>query len=74
MTESKKEASAAAAPEPKRITLVYHGPSGQESSMFGRLEPGQYYEADASFAAYLCQRHPEYWAVPSPPESPAAKE
>jgi hypothetical protein len=73
MTESKKTTPTDA---PTRVALVYHGPSGQQSPLFGPLEVGQYYEADASFAAYLCLRHPEYWATPKPktPDAPAAKE
>lgn len=45
-------------------TLRYVGPSGQTSPVFGDLEPGRTYTtADATFAAYLAEKHPDYWQL-----------
>jgi hypothetical protein len=45
-------------------TLRYVGPSGQTSPVFGELEPGRTYTtADATFAAYLAEKHPDYWQL-----------
>ena len=57
-TSSSPAAGAAAAP----ATLRYVGPEGQTSPVFGVLVPGRTYTtADATFAAYLVAKHPEYW-------------
>ncbi|MDP2319565.1 MAG: hypothetical protein Q8O42_09545 [Acidobacteriota bacterium] len=44
--------------------LRYVGPAGQTSPVFGALEPGKLYTtADATFAAYLAEKHPDYWQL-----------
>lgn len=54
--------SSAAAAAGALATLRYVGPPGQTSPVFGALEPGRTYTtADATFAAYLVAKHPEYW-------------
>lgn len=59
-TESSTAAAEAAAP----ATLTFVGPPGQTSPVFGELVPGRTYTtADASFAAYLAETHPEYWQL-----------
>lgn len=45
-------------------TLVYIGPAGQESPLFGVLVPGQSYQAETAFAAYLVAQHPAFWRRP----------
>lgn len=57
-TSTTPAADAAAAP----ATLRYVGPEGQTSPEFGELVPGRTYTtADASFAAYLAEKHPDFW-------------
>ena len=53
--------------EPETTTLVYVGPPGQESPTFGPLIPGESYQADEAFVAYLVTTHPDYWTRPSAP-------
>lgn len=44
--------------------LTYVGPEGQTSPVFGALERGKTYTtADATFAAYLAEKHPDYWQL-----------
>lgn len=47
--------------EPVTSKITYVGPVGQESPLFGALEPGQTYQADEAFAAYLVMTHPDFW-------------
>lgn len=56
-TTSSSAADAAVAP----ARLTYVGPEGQTSPVFGELVPGRIYTADATFAAYLADKHPDYW-------------
>lgn len=49
------------------VSVLYHGPVGQSSVQFGVLEPGKPYHMDVDYAAYLCERHPDYWKRPDPP-------
>jgi hypothetical protein len=59
----------AAADAALTASLVYVGPPGQTSPVFGDLEPGRTYTtADATFAAYLAAKHPEYWQLRSAKE------
>lgn len=54
------------------VTVMYCGPLGQESPMFGPLEPGERYQCEAALAEYLVKRHPDYWKRPAPvPVKPA---
>lgn len=56
--------SAAAGAAATSASLRYVGPSGQTSPVFGALEPGRLYTtADATFAAYLAAKHPDYWQL-----------
>lgn len=57
-TTTSDAADAAVAP----ARLIYVGPEGQTSPVFGELAPGRIYTmADATFAAYLAAKHPDYW-------------
>lgn len=44
--------------------IVYIGPDKAESPVFGLLVVGQRYQAEATFAAYLLERHPDHWQRP----------
>lgn len=48
------------------VAVLYHGPAGQTSPSLGVLEPGVNYQVAEDFAAYLCERHPDYWRMPTP--------
>ena len=62
-----------AAPVASPVTLEWIGPAGQDSPVFGVLEPGERYQcADGEFAAYLCRQHPTYWRLPQTPSRRAA--
>lgn len=57
------ESAAAGAAAPS-ASLRYVGPAGQTSPVFGELTPGTFYTtADATFAAYLAEKHPDYWQL-----------
>lgn len=61
--------SAAAGAAATSASLTYVGPAGQTSPVFGVLEPGKLYTtADATFAAYLAEKHPDYWQLGSAKE------
>ena len=61
-TPTPKTSASPAAAAAASATLRYVGPSGQTSPVFGDLEPGRTYTtADATFAAYLAEKHPDYW-------------
>jgi hypothetical protein len=45
------------------VALTYVGPRDAESPRYGALVPGRVYqEADAAFATYLVETHPDHWA------------
>lgn len=46
------------------VPIVYAGPVGHESPVFGVLVPGQTYQAETAFAAYLVKQHPAFWRRP----------
>lgn len=50
---------------PKTVSIIYVGPAGSESPVFGPLEPGERYQCDEVFAAYLCTQHPTFWQRPA---------
>lgn len=43
------------------MRIRYVGPAGQTSPVFGELVPNEQYSADADFATYLVDTHPDYW-------------
>ena len=57
-------------------TIIYVGPAGQDSPLFGSLVAGRRYQTDEAMASYLCAQHPTYWQRPpaDPPKVPAPKE
>lgn len=48
-------------------TIIYIGPAGQVSPVFGPLGVGERYQATEAFAAYLVATHPDYWQRPAAP-------
>jgi hypothetical protein len=53
-------------------TLEYVGPDGHESEHFGGLlVAGRRYQCEADLAAYLSERHPEFWRLHRPAPVPA---
>jgi hypothetical protein len=64
MAKRKTDQDPAADAAPSAVTLRYVGPEGHMSPVFGELVPDRTYTtADASFAAYLAEKHPEYWQL-----------
>jgi hypothetical protein len=64
MAKRKPASTTAADAASSSATLRYVGPEGHSSLVFGELVPDRTYTtADATFAAYLAAKHPEFWQL-----------
>ena len=51
------------------VILVWVGPPGQESELFGPLVAGQRYQCAPDLGRYLSDTHPESWQLVQPARS-----
>ena len=54
--------------KPARVAVVWIGPSGHTSPVFGALTPGQtYHTDDQDLARVLIEQNAAFWSAPAAP-------